>query len=68
MHGDSYGWAAPKARAEIPPEKKNVLFPQEPLTLTYIWTEPLPFGLNGAFGGRLRRSEPGPARRAPSAQ
>ena len=33
-----------------------------------IWTEPLPFGLNGAFGGRLRRSEPSPARRAPSAQ
>ena len=68
---------APMARAEGAPKKKqNGLFPQG--TASYqIWTdrpEPLyhmdrtlPFGLNGAFGGRLRRTEPSPARRAPGA-
>ena len=59
----------PKARAEGArrrrPEEKMAFSPKEPLP---YGPEPLPFGLNGAFGGRLRRSEPSPARRAPSAQ
>ena len=59
------------------PERENGLFLPDRGTastiwtaepLPTIWTEPLPFGLNGAFGGRLRRSEPSPARRVPSAQ
>ena len=54
-----------RRRAPKAPRRKMAFSPQGTAT---IWTEPLPFGLNGAFGGRLRRSEPSPARRAPSAQ
>ena len=54
-----------RRRAPKAPRRKNGLSSQGTAT---IWTEPLPFGLYGAFGGHHRRSEPGPARRAPSAQ
>ena len=68
-----------RRRAPKAPRRKNGLSSQGTATIwtgtatiwtgtATIWTEPLPFGLYGAFGGRLRRSEPGPARRAPSAQ